>query len=377
MKRFFWAICVVVLFALCPVSIHATGSTVYSDFSEEISALYSAMPEEVRAQFSDIFDDPSGVESLREEVGLSAILKRAVDALESVWPSAFALLLRLFGLILCAGVFANLHVSLDARTTSDAFTLCTTLCFALAMMGTMDALLSGVVQYLDGLTALVNGTVPVVGAVLAASGQITSATVSHTSLMLLFTLLQNIANVMLIPVVRVSYCFGIVGAVSGPVKLENITKCIRKVLATLLAFLTLLFIFVVGVQNSLAKGADSLTVRTVKFALGNVIPLIGGALADALTTVTGSLTLIRSAAGGLCILALVILLLPILLQLLLYRAVFGICRGCAEMIGCDREGKLIGEMHGTVGFLLAAVSLVTVMFLFILALFTLIGGSSV
>ncbi len=377
MKRLILTVCIVVGFLLFPITIRAQGSAIYGDFSEELSALYEAMPEEVRIRFSDVLSDSAGVETLRDEMDLASFLSRARDALDDVWPSAFSLLLRLFGLILCTGVFAGLHTALDTRAATEALTLCTTMCFALALTGTMDTLMSNVVLYLNGLTELVSGMAPVVCAVLAASGQITAAAVSHTSLMLLFTLFQNIANILLIPMVRITYCFGVIGAIGGPVKLENITKCIRKVFATLLSFLVVVFIFVVSVQTALAKGADSLSVRTVKFALGNVIPLIGSALSDAITTVAGSLTLIRSVTGSLGIFSLVVLVLPVLLQLLLYRLVFGISKGAAEMVGCEREGKLIGEMHAAVGFLLAGVALISVLFLFILSLFTLIGGGGV
>ncbi|MBO5671054.1 MAG: hypothetical protein J6S41_05850, partial [Clostridia bacterium] len=237
MKKFIWSALIVAMFFLCPLAVRAAGSTIYGDFTEEFLALYEAMPDEVRAQFPDVFGDPAAVSKLQEEMDVSSLLTRIRDALDSVWPSALSLMLRLFGLILCAGVFTNLHTALDARTSYEHFTLCTTLCFALAMTGTMDTLLTNVVLYVNGLTELVSGMSPIVCAILAASGQITAATVSHTALMLLFTLFQNIANVLLIPMVRVSYCFGLVGAVGGPVELENITKVIRKVLTTLLSFL--------------------------------------------------------------------------------------------------------------------------------------------
>ncbi len=375
MKRQLGVLAAVMLLVFFPIIVNASDSTVYGDFSEEFANLYEAMPDEVRTQFADVLDDPSGFDSLRSEMGLASLWTRVVDTLKAAWPSACSLTLRLLGLILCAGVFSQLHTALDARVSSEAFTLCTTLCFALSLTGAVNQMLASTAAYLDGLTQLVSGLAPVVCAVLAASGQITMAAVSHTSLMLMFTLLQNVANILLFPMVRVCYCLGIVGAVGGPVKTENIAKCLRKVLTVVLSFLTVLFIFVVGVQTALAKGADSLSVRTVKFALGNVIPLIGSSLSDALTTVTGSLDLIRSVTGGLGVLSLVILLLPVLLQLMLYRLSLGICKGAAEMIGCDYEARLIGEMHGTVGFLLAAAALVSVMFLFVLSLFTLIGGS--
>jgi len=126
--------------------------------------------------------------------------------------------------------------------------------------------------------------------------------------------------------------------------------------------------FTIGVQNVIAKSTDSFTMRTVKFALGSFIPLVGGALSDALGTAAGSLSLIRTACGAVCMAAVLILAVPLIVQLVLNRTVLALCRGAAEMIGCEREGRLIGEMHGVVGTLLAAAAMVSLLFLLILAL---------
>jgi len=62
------------------------------------------------------------------------------------------------------------------------------------------------------------------------------------------------------------------------------------------------------------------------------------------------------------------LAVPLIVQLVLNRTVLALCRGAAEMIGCEREGRLIGEMHGVVGTLLAAAAMGSLLFLLILAL---------
>lgn len=377
MKRMIGVLFALVLLASFPIPVAADEGALYRDFEEAFTDLCSGMPEEVSAQFGDILNDPGAVEKLRAEMGMSSLWTRMLDTLEAVWPSVFSMTVRLLGLTVCAGIVSVLHSAYGTRVPSEAIFLCTTLCFALAMTGTVNTVLISTEAYLTGLTELVSGMSSVVCAVLAASGQLTTAAVSHTALMLLFTLLQNISTVLLLPAVRVCFCVGIVSAVGGPVKLENAGKCLQKILTVFLSLLTVFFVFVVGVQTALAKSTDSLSVRTVKFAFGNVIPMVGGALSDAITTVYGSLDLIRTVTGGLGVFSLVVLLLPVAVQLLLYRISFGVCKGVAEMVGCVREAHLIGEMHSTVGFLLAAVSVISVLFLFILSLFTLIGGIGV
>jgi len=133
--------------------------------------------------------------------------------------------------------------------------------------------------------------------------------------------------------------------------------------------------FTISVQSVLAKSADSLSLKTVKFALGNMIPLVGSAVADAVSTVAGGLGVIRAFYGGLCVLALLIFLLPVLAQLILHRLVLAVCQGMAEMLGCEQEGKMIAEIHGVLGCILAMVALMSVLFLLTIILFAFLGGS--
>ena len=95
---------------------------------------------------------------------------------------------------------------------------------------------------------------------------------------------------------------------------------------------------------------------------------MGNALSDAVGTVAGSLTLIKNTCGVLGIVTVSLLLLPVLLHLLLHRMVIGAAQGMAELLGCEREGRLLGDVYATLGYILAVVALSSVLFVFILAL---------
>lgn len=63
-------------------------------------------------------------------------------------------------------------------------------------------------------------------------------------------------------------------------------------------------------EGSLAGAADSVTLRTAKFAAGAVFPVVGGAVSDALSSVQGSMSLLRSSVGGFASIAIMAMLLP-------------------------------------------------------------------
>ena len=132
--------------------------------------------------------------------------------------------------------------------------------------------------------------------------------------------------------------------------------------------MTLLLSLVIGIQNAMAMSVDSFSIKTAKFALGSFIPLVGGAISDAIGTVAGSLNLIKNTCGTMGIAAMIVLLLPSILHLILHRVAIGAAQGTAELLGCEKEGKLLAEVQGVFGYILAITALASVLFVFTLGL---------
>ena len=130
----------------------------------------------------------------------------------------------------------------------------------------------------------------------------------------------------------------------------------------------LIFAYDGSFEGFLSTVFDSFSMKTAKFALGSFIPLVGNALADAVGTVAGSMNVIKNTCGTMGILVMILLLLPSILQLILQRAAVGAAQVTAELLGCEKEGRLLAEIQGVFGYILAVTALAAVLFVFIMAL---------
>jgi hypothetical protein len=101
-----------------------------------------------------------------------------------------------------------------------------------------------------------------------------------------------------------------------------------------------------------------------------MIPMVGGAIAGTLTTVAAGVSALRGICGVSGIILVVLLLFPTLVELLLLRAVLSLAAAVAAMLSCEGEAKLLREMVSLQGYLIAAVSLCSVIFLLALTLMT-------
>jgi stage III sporulation protein AE len=132
---------------------------------------------------------------------------------------------------------------------------------------------------------------------------------------------------------------------------------VKKQYTTLLAFLMMLLLAMIATQTTLASKADTLAMRSVKFAAGNMIPVVGGSVSELIRTVGAGIGYLRGVIGICGVMLLLLLLLPTFVRLLLYRLVWQIGASLADLLGCDGEKRLLDELASLHGYLLAAVSI--------------------
>ena len=83
-------------------------------------------------------------------------------------------------------------------------------------------------------------------------------------------------------------------------------------------FMVTIFIGLFSLQTSIAASTDNIGIKAAKFVSSSFIPIIGGALGDALASVVGGLNLIKSAVGGFGILVCLATFVPPILNIGLF-----------------------------------------------------------
>ena len=359
---------VLLLFVVLTPCAYGAEDPVSDSFREEWDIFVESVPEEIRPLAEDAFRSANTGEVMKESLSVSYFLDKTVQELKDAWPSSVGLLLSLTGLLIFSALFHRVYASVSSVAMKSAGELCSTLCLVLCITPLIQSASRVSEEFLGMLATCSGGISPVICALFVSSGNITTASVTNASLMLVYTLFQNGIRVFLWPIVQLLYVLGIVGNLGGSLRLDGISRFIRQLFTWLLSLAMLFLSALIGVQSTMAVSADSFSMKTAKFALGNFIPLVGNALSDAVGTVAGSLTLIKNTCGVLGIVTVALLLLPVLLHLLLHRMVIGVAQGMAELLGCEREGRLLGDVYATLGYILAVVALSSVLFVFILAL---------
>lgn len=280
------------------------------------------------------------------------------------------LLLQLIGVLVLRAVYACFSGAVRSGTLSRGVQLvCKTVLFCF-LVGQAMTVLEGVVAFYQDLQALTGAYLPLMGTMYALGGNVATALTNQSTLMLAFLLVQWVGGKTVVPLFCLCLAFSMLGAFESGVagRMQTLTGRLKKWYTTALGLVMLLLSGALTVQTVLAARADSLGFRAARFAISNSIPFVGGGVGDMLRTAASGISWMRGVIGVGGIILLLWLLLPQIVSLLLARWVLSVAEDVAGWLGCNEEGRLIGEIGGLSGYLLAVVSLSVMTFFFALVM---------
>ena len=295
------------------------------------------------------------------------LLQAVLSAVGLRLNAAVGLLCTLLGLILLAAVMGRLREGLGG-TSGEAFGFCLRLTVYTAIVLRIAGTVETVQRYFTQLNTLTAGMIPAMGVLYALGGNLGQAAVNGEMMLVFLTVCEYVSATVTPPVCAVCMTFSLMEAFGTRLTLAPLCEQVKKWYAWLLGFIMFLLGLALSAQSVLVGRADSLGMKGVKYAVGSMIPTVGGAIAGTLSTVAAGVSVLRGVCGISGIVLVALLLLPVLVELLLFRAALRLAATSASLLGCDGEARLLGEMASVHGYLAAAVSICAVLFVFALTL---------
>lgn len=365
-----------VMLHLCSLKIFAQEYTFYFGDDEilsaesTINALADSLPDDLREEFEGIslHDIDGTVKNLQNKMSLGEWFERIFAVFEKYVPQILPSFLPLFSLILLM-VCAQAVIS-ETTSVKKSFIQFATLFLAVEVFRMTSTVLDMVRNYLSNLCNVMNFFVPLIETVCLLSGKVTEKAVTSGGLLLIITLIGNFNNIVLVPLTYLLFALSGITMTCSEVRIEGVVGGVRKFIMRLWTVMCIVFSFLLGIQSVLAKAADNLATKTAKFAIGSFIPLAGGMLSEAFTTVHEGMAFVRQATGIGGILIILAMLLPGIIPLALYKVALSVTKAVAEILGVTSIVGLFGEICGIIEFLMAVVLMTSLLFLLALILFT-------
>lgn len=339
-------------------------------------SLPDSLPEELGPLLPDgLFssDPEEALDAVREGISLTGLLSAVLSILGLRLSDATRLLATLTGLLLLSALLGHIgRIMGGSAGELSGFVL--RLCIAAAVADLTVGLADTVGTYFEQLCRLCGGMVPVMGSLYVLGGDLTRATVGEGLLLVFLDLVEYLCADVTPAVCGACMALSLLNALGIRHRLDALGKWIRKTYAGFIGLVTFLLSAVLGCQSILAARTDSLRMKGLKYAIGSLIPMAGGAVSGSLGTLAAGIDLLRSVCGVCGILLLLLLLLPTLLELLLFRQVIRLASVAASALDLPADVSLLDDIAELYGYMLAAACLCAVFFL--LALCLLIASGS-
>ena len=254
-------------------------------------------------------------------------------------------------------------------TASYIFTLCSVTGILLPMFSLIESSASAI----KGVSVLMDGFVPVYAGILTVGGK--AATATGMSFLLTFAagLVGSLSAFVIVPLMSCYLGIAVVGSIMPVGAINRLGDGIKKAAMWMLSLILTLFLGLLSIQATVNKAADNLGLKTAKFMIGSFVPVAGGALSETLGTLIGSVGLLKSSVGMFAVIAIAAIILPVVLELLIWRLVLFGLDIISAFLGIEMKTDILRAADSVIAVLIGVMLFVCA--LFIISLGVIAGGS--
>lgn len=231
------------------------------------------------------------------------------------------------------------------------------------------------VNSVKGCSSFMLSFIPVFASVLALSGKTVTASAMSALLLGATEIVSFASSFAVLPLMGGYLALSISSGVSPLVNSSGIVESIKKLSMWIMSLLGTLFIGILGIQTAVNSASDSVALRTAKFILGTSVPVAGGVISEAVSTISASMGLLKSSVGIYGVAALVFMLLPIVIELVLWRCILMLNISLSELFSLSKVSGVLRAVDSMLSVLLGVVLLVGAMFIISLAVVITAGNS--
>ena len=249
-------------------------------------------------------------------------------------------------------VLCRLAGSLGEGGAADAVHTAGCLACACTALPPVWGLITGCGDIAASASAFLLAGVPAYSALLAVSGSPTAGGGYAFLTLGAGNAIPLLCTGIVLPLLRVFLALAVSSCVSGA-KLEKLTASLYSLGKWLLVAATTLFSGILSVQTILNTHMDAAASKTAKLIASSAIPIVGGALGDAVGAIQSSVNVVRSGAGAFGMLAALCIFAPAMAEAALWAGACTLGQAAGDVCGTPGASTLLGACTSVAKMVLA------------------------
>lgn len=237
-------------------------------------------------------------------------------------PLEGALTILIF--IVLSSFFQSMKVS-DGSSLDGVYSTSTALIIAVVLMIKMSTAVAMSASAIKIASDFIYAFVPVFCAIVAVSGGITTAFSTNTTVLLLSQGLSFLSSNLFVPLINCFMAIGICSSLNTKLNLSKLVSSLKRMITSAVSFCAAAFVSVLSIKTAVSARADILGIRSLRFVINNIVPVIGGTISEGLLSIQSYSSLIKSSVGVVGIIGVALVFLPSIVQIVVWRIVLSLC----------------------------------------------------
>lgn len=234
-------------------------------------------------------------------------------------------------IILLSSLFQNFRQTVNDSGLSSALSTVSAIMISLILVAKIKETLSAACAAISVSADFVYAFIPAFCIIVAASGNTVTAFSTNTLLLSLAQILNFISKNVFVPLSNCFLALGICSGIRNELNLGAFINNCKKYLITAISVCSTAFVSILSLKTAVASRADAIGLRSVRFAINSVVPVIGGAISEGLLSIQAYSSLIRSSVGVAGIIAVVLVFLPSVLEVAFWRLFLNLCSTVSQI----------------------------------------------
>lgn len=354
---------IAVLF-LCTINVTALESNIDqynidSNFDEQLKAsgadeLIDNLPDETQGLLDSI-----GINEIEPgqvlDMSPGEIFSSIFDILKSRASAPLKACGAIAGIIIIYAIFDGLKLSIGERPLSTTFGAASAICAGMVIMIPVLQCFSEGLKTIESCHIFMTAYVPAFVAIMIAAGQPISSSIYSVLLFAASQGVSTIAHSLIMPLTTIFFAISMICAIVPSIDLTGISSSISKIATWTLSLSMTLYVGLLTIQGAVGSSADSLSLKTARYFAGSLVPVVGSAVGDAMASIFSSISMVKTSVGAIGIISCCAIFIPILLELLCYKAAFAICSGIGDVFNAKHISSILKAAGSAVGIMLAII----------------------
>ncbi|OZV12771.1 stage III sporulation protein AE [Tissierella sp. P1] len=231
--------------------------------------------------------------------------------------TSLILLAKILIITLISSILTNLQSTFENASVAELANYISYVLIAILVISSFTQVMELAKETTDRMVGFMQAILPILLTLLTAASGPNTKMLFHPMILMTVNLIGILIKTIILPLIYFSFIISIISNISNRVEFSKLSELGRQVITFIISGALTLFIGIITIYG-LGTKIDGLTIRTAKFAVDKLIPIVGGFLSDAVEAVVGCSAILKNGLGfiGLLIL-LFICILPVIKILVL------------------------------------------------------------